>query len=510
MPGVTPNFNFAVYSALDTQTKFLTYRMSIAGSQETSNFYILDTVLGQFKNSIVELQNRSSITYVQAIYSIVTANYYEAETPNYTSYTPNEPLIININVQSSGPVTLNINSLGTREIVKYNAEGTLVPLEPGDFRALKDYLVINLENQWVWVGATSADQMNIQGTTGNAISISDNNTFEDSGKGFGLANGIATTDADNNLIQGLRVNSVNTDNITNLAITNEKLGLLSVNTGNLIDNSVTTPKLANGSVSADKLASNSVTTIKLANGSVTIDKMAANSVGTTQIVDGSINSSKLAASSVGTSQLADLSVTNNKIANATIAGSKLVNGTVGTTQLATSSVGTSQLMDGAVTSAKIASGVIEAIGDTRYLQLTGGTITGNLIVKNTSGQIYVRTDIASIRGVRITTTVPSGAVGDLHLTANTIQLEAQLNANNNKITGLATPSSITDAVNKSYVDDKFMTIIGGTFTGTVKANPSSVTGVNSNMIRNIMIYPSGTDINNVSTPSAGTLIAILE
>lgn len=498
MPGVTPNYNLTTYSAADIGVKFFTFRIAIAGSQETSNFYVIDKVLGQFRDSIADLENQAPITYVSAQAVPGIENYYEATVGGYTAYTNNEVLVMNISQNSGNAVTININSLGTREVVKYNSEGVLVPLSSGDWRANADYLVVNLGSQWVWVGATSADQINIAGTPGNAASISPNNTLTDSGRGFGTANGIATTNADNQLVEALQPNSVNTININNGAVDNTKLSANAVNTANIVDGAVTNPKLSANAVGTTNIADGAVTTGKIANQNVTVDKLATNSVGTTQLIDGN--------------------VVNSKIALTTITGDRLVNKTISTLQIA----------DGAIDGTKLAPNTVENIGDARYLKLTGGTVTG-VINMNTNkitslGNPTATTDATNKQYV-------DGLVSPLNssissLTSRVSSVETTANAampkSGGTFTGGVTIKNGTSAYggklnfgDGDYVhlyestDDKLeIKSKDTTFAGPARSTDSQAMG--TAQFRNIIVYASGTDINSVATPPAGTFIAILE
>lgn len=104
-----------------------------------------------------------------------------------------------------------------------------------------------------------------------------------------------------------------THQIKDGAITNEKMAADSVNTEQVIDESIVNSKLANDSVSTEKIE----------NGSVTNDKMAQDSVDTEQIVNGSIVNRKLSKDSVSTEKLQDGSVTNEKMAKDSLTKDKL-------------------------------------------------------------------------------------------------------------------------------------------------------------------------------------------
>ena len=104
-----------------------------------------------------------------------------------------------------------------------------------------------------------------------------------------------------------------THQIKDGAITNEKMAADSVNTEQVIDESIVNSKLANDSVSTEKIE----------NGSVTNDKMAADSVGNTNLKDGSVSNEKLEDGSITNEKLAVNSITKDKLKDRTIGVEKL-------------------------------------------------------------------------------------------------------------------------------------------------------------------------------------------
>lgn len=104
-----------------------------------------------------------------------------------------------------------------------------------------------------------------------------------------------------------------THQIKDGAITNEKMAADSVNTEQIIDESIVNSKLANDSVSTEKIE----------NGSVTNSKMSKDSVDTEQVVNESIVNSKLSKDAVSTEKLQDGSVTNEKMAKDSLTKDKL-------------------------------------------------------------------------------------------------------------------------------------------------------------------------------------------
>ena len=104
-----------------------------------------------------------------------------------------------------------------------------------------------------------------------------------------------------------------THQIKDGAITNEKMAADSVNTEQVIDESIVNSKLANDSVSTEKIE----------NGSVTNDKMAADSVGNTNLQDGSVSNEKLENGSITNEKLAEKSITKYKLKDNTSGVEKL-------------------------------------------------------------------------------------------------------------------------------------------------------------------------------------------
>lgn len=104
-----------------------------------------------------------------------------------------------------------------------------------------------------------------------------------------------------------------TNQIKDGAITNEKMAADSVNTEQVIDESIVNSKLANDSVSTEKIE----------NGAITNEKMAADSVGNTNLQDGSVSNEKLEAGSITNDKLAENSITKDKLKDNTIGVEKL-------------------------------------------------------------------------------------------------------------------------------------------------------------------------------------------
>jgi len=171
---------------------------------------------------IAALQGIHGVIYVPLLYQ--SPNFYTASgiTP-ITSYTDGMIIDVSLNQTSgSGGVTININSIGTKSLLKYLTAGTTTNLAANDLILNKDYLFRYSfsAGAFIWINPTSGDQTNIAGTSGNFIKINTDNTPIDSGQsqsnfsasgifafsGDNLASPNTTTGAQNDVvITGLNV-----------------------------------------------------------------------------------------------------------------------------------------------------------------------------------------------------------------------------------------------------------------------------------------------------------------
>lgn len=179
MPTTTPNYGLALYnSTTDGAQTFLAYRTAIAGIGSTSNMNLIDTAMGDIQDQIDALEGRKGIVSVSA--SFISSNYYEATTVDITAYEAGQIIALKLDTTSDGTVTLNINALGTKSVMKANSAGTYVNIDGSDLRVNKEYNFKYDGTRWVWMDATSGDQINVNGTSGNFAKIGSTNSLEDS------------------------------------------------------------------------------------------------------------------------------------------------------------------------------------------------------------------------------------------------------------------------------------------------------------------------------------------
>lgn len=109
------------------------------------------------------------------------------------------------------------------------------------------------------------------------------------------------------------LDEINTENISNNAVTNTKIN----------DGSVTTSKIADTSITSNKLASSAVTNAKISAGAVTSAKIASKTITAGNIADNTITSTQIAANAITASELADNAVDNASIVNGAVSDVKI-------------------------------------------------------------------------------------------------------------------------------------------------------------------------------------------
>lgn len=197
----------------------------------------------------------------------------------------------------------------------------------------------------------------------------------------------------------IAVNSVYTDAIQNLAVTDAKIAS-GISGSKLVSDSVTATQIAPNSIGSSELSNNAVDTAAIQNAAITNDKVAPG-----------LSGSKLSDGSVSSLQIANLAVTDDKLASG-IDGNKISTGSISTSQLAANSVTTTQIKDAAVTNAKLADGIDGGklnIGSVNALQLGANAVLNNTIL---NGAVTDSKITGPIDGSKIDpSTLPPNALG---------------------------------------------------------------------------------------------------
>ena len=195
----TPNYSFSVYSSTDTDVRFLDFRVATAGSQSTSNFYVIDTVLKQHSDAIDSINATPSAFVVKGTYS--SGSLYTASVANYPGYKNEQLIVLSLNQKNTGAVQININGTTNKDVMKYGSDGVLKAVDAGDFVANSPVLCLYDGTRFVVIGITSASSITATGEAGDILQIAENGTIESSGKKAAQPNGIATLDENGNVVQ---------------------------------------------------------------------------------------------------------------------------------------------------------------------------------------------------------------------------------------------------------------------------------------------------------------------
>jgi len=174
----TPNLSLVLYnSTTDQAATFASFRADIAGTSLSSNFYKIDTAYGLMDARIDILEAAKAAIATEA--TLISANYYEATVSSIASLTAGMSIALKLDTDSAGTVTLNINSLGIKSVMKVNSSGTQVNITAGEIQADKYYLFMYTGTVWEWVSATSSDQIYVTGgTPNNVLTVGSDNMVE--------------------------------------------------------------------------------------------------------------------------------------------------------------------------------------------------------------------------------------------------------------------------------------------------------------------------------------------
>ncbi len=177
-------------------------------------------------------------------------------------------------------------------------------------------------------------------------------------------------------------------NSASQARSNLELGSIAIldeiNTENISNNAVTNTKINDGSVTTSKIADTSITSNKLASSAVTNAKISAGAVTSAKIADTSITSNKLASSAVTNAKISAGAVTSAKIASKTIIAGNIADNTITSTQIAANAITASELADNAVDNASIVNG---AVSDVKISSVSASKVSG-LAAVATTGSYY--------------------------------------------------------------------------------------------------------------------------
>lgn len=149
----------------------------MAGDEESSNMYKIDLAMKSLSDSIQSLQERGTVERISATYQDV--GYFIATSQTIIDYTQGMTIALSLDQTNNGPVSININEIGTVQIVYSDQQGQLQNVLQGMIVQNSIYLCVYNGTYWVMSSSGySSTSNNVQGTINNK-NISD--IFESNG-----------------------------------------------------------------------------------------------------------------------------------------------------------------------------------------------------------------------------------------------------------------------------------------------------------------------------------------
>jgi len=167
--------------------------------------------------------------------------------------------------------------------------------------------------------------------------------------------------------------SVDTPQLVDTAVIEQKLADASVGSGKLVDASVIEQKLADASVGSGKLVDESVIEQKLANLSVSETKIQDDSISTQKIKAFAITANEIASRTITALEIDAGAITSNEIDTQTIVANNIAARTIDALRIESDAITANEIAADTITADEITSRTISA------LEIEAGTITANEI-----------------------------------------------------------------------------------------------------------------------------------
>lgn len=144
---------------------FLDWRLTINGL--SSNMTIIDDWAGVTNACLISLSGQRGAIYTYASY--VSGTLYAATVSSITSLSAGTIIDLSLNKTSVAGAQLDINGYGTKNLYKVNSVGSNVAIAANDLVINRHYLFYYDGSQWIWINATSGDQINIPSSSVSQI-----------------------------------------------------------------------------------------------------------------------------------------------------------------------------------------------------------------------------------------------------------------------------------------------------------------------------------------------------
>lgn len=183
MTQLTPTLSLVLYdNAGDLTATFNALRTAWGGVGGTSNFSLIDDAVGDLDTRVTDLESELGTPFVLG--TTQTTNNFTGSITGLTGYVNGLTIVLSLDNTTTGAATLNLNSLGAVNLMKVDPSTTLdIALESGDLKKNMCYMFVYDVDRWIWVNATTANQINITGTAGDIVKVSSSNTLQSQGFG---------------------------------------------------------------------------------------------------------------------------------------------------------------------------------------------------------------------------------------------------------------------------------------------------------------------------------------
>jgi predicted phage tail protein len=198
----------------------------------------------------------------------------------------------------------------------------------------------------------------------------------------------------------LALNSVNTGQIQNTAITEIKIAANAVSETKIAPLSVNTAQIITAAITELKIATSAVTSTKIANTAITEVKLAPLSVNTAQLISNAVTETKIAPLSVNTAQIVGSAITEAKMALNSVNTAAIVGSAITEAKMALNSVNTSAIVGSAITEAKM------ALNSVNTAALVANAITQVKMAANAVGAAQVQ--VGAITAPKLNITLGGG------------------------------------------------------------------------------------------------------
>lgn len=153
--GNTVNYSLETWAVGEYTDTFGNFIAGMSGASN-SNMVKIDA---QMKTNADNISSVTSYPIKTAVATKISDSYYTVVASNYTAYEAGNFLALLLDYTSSGALTINVNSIGVKSVMKYDSDGTLAEVISGEVVANYPTLIMYDGTRWVIIGHGLANQI---------------------------------------------------------------------------------------------------------------------------------------------------------------------------------------------------------------------------------------------------------------------------------------------------------------------------------------------------------------